>query len=61
MKTGICAGTIYRALDAENLVAHGGMNTQPGDFIKIINGRIVILDVIIEGTDEKSQVHHFTQ
>jgi len=60
MMTGTCAGTFYRALDVKILVAHGGMNTQPVDFIKIINGRSVVLGIIIEETDEKNRVHHFT-
>jgi len=47
MKTGICAGTIYRTMDVEILVAYGGMDTQLVNFIKMMNERIVILDVLV--------------
>jgi len=53
MKIGTYAGTFYRALDVETLVAHGGMKTHPVDFIKITNGRILVLRVIIEENDGK--------
>jgi len=65
MKTGICAGTIYRALDVENLAASGGMNIQLIDFVRNMLTRRVTMEFRIKFLAEKRlkkhQMHKFTE
>jgi len=58
METGICAGTIYRALDAESRIVLGDIQTQLPDFTEIYTSAE---KDIIEEILGKRQVHRFSQ